>query len=350
MKPIHKIIIISFLIFYFNCNKITDPITVVNEKESISLTYTKAKLDSFLQVDGVWIAGPETTPCKIIEGGWKSYFSRDGNYIAYYKIDVTDNQYYVKLYLHDLINHHNKKLTTIAIDGYPSYIISSIQWSHDDKKLAYSADKSDGVDIYVFNIETNNEERITNTNHSIRPAWSYDDRAITCWTLINDQVYKIATVDADGTDYRLIDINGLVSSPNWLPDGRIIAGIKPGGLANKEDIIIMNTDGSNIIHLTDDHNSFFVDLLDNDHIIVTNYPKSDSLYFDILNIHDKTREHWFKMDGNFSFKLSNQRNLIAYLKNLNFSPTSSLYVKNLITNDEFLLDDNVLDYELSWCD
>jgi Tol biopolymer transport system component len=68
--------------------------------------------------------------------------------------------------------------------------------------------------------------------------WSPDGSRI-AFSLIHDQESVVATMNADGSDRRMLDVPG--SGPKWSPDGTRIAFT-----ASDETIRVMNADGSGI--------------------------------------------------------------------------------------------------------
>jgi len=101
-------------------------------------------------------------------------------------------------------------------------------WSPDGTKIAYSSDKAGTADIYILDLATRAEQRVTKMNDSaeINPAWSRDGK-------------KLAFQKQDGTSYTIDLASGEVKeivragfepgASSWSPNGKTIAmaALKP---------------------------------------------------------------------------------------------------------------------------
>ncbi|HXA66269.1 MAG TPA: amidohydrolase family protein [Bryobacteraceae bacterium] len=78
------------------------------------------------------------------------------------------------------------RLWLMEVGGKPqplmsgSYYKQSPAWSPDGRQIAYSSDKAGTADIYVFDVDTKSERRVTNLADSaeIEPAWAPDGKKI----------------------------------------------------------------------------------------------------------------------------------------------------------------------------
>lgn len=173
------------------------------------------------------------------------------------------------------------------------------KWSPDGTKIVYSLHDYGVGNIYVINADGTGETRLTfNHRYNINPEWSPDGGTIAYMSSISDGFYDIYTIKPDGTDETritkdaysnglsdwspdgskltytynddetnesicFVDINSKIvnclknldwdENPKWSPDGKKIAFIS--NLDGVRNIYLMNTDGSEIIRLTNNNNN-----------------------------------------------------------------------------------------------
>lgn len=153
------------------------------------------------------------------------------------------------IYLSDETGQSRIKIADVTTyDGYPNI-------SPNGKQVAFYGkyDKRKTWSIHVGNIDGSNMQRLTNKKHvwDSAPAWSADGK-----TIIFAREYKNSNGDwqeevwlmkADGTEKRQIKaLKGRAAQ--FMPDGRILFHSKSG----TSQICIANSDGSNVISLTND--------------------------------------------------------------------------------------------------
>ena len=140
-------------------------------------------------------------------------------------------------------------------------------WSPDGRQLAFVSRRHQmygfpgDLAVYVINADGSGLMRLTNSPAPDEwPAWSPDGARIafnrfTCMNLdCTQQGYRaIYTVNVDGSGLtRLTNPVGIGDDewPTWSPDGRQIAFARTAD-STASDIFVMNSDGSNLIRLTD---------------------------------------------------------------------------------------------------
>lgn len=156
------------------------------------------------------------------------------------------------IYLSDETGQSRIKIADVTnYDGYPSV-------SPNGKQVAFYGkyDKRKTWSIHVGNIDGTNMQRLTNTKHvwDSAPAWSADGK-----TIIFSREYKDSSggwqeevwlMNPDGTNQRQVKaIKGRAAQ--FMPDGRILFQSKSG----PSQISIANSDGSDVITLTNDKNN-----------------------------------------------------------------------------------------------
>jgi hypothetical protein len=124
---------------------------------------------------------------------------------------------------------------TVAADGSDlreiplGGIVQDLAWSPDGSALAVTELASPGgdrlgEDIYLVDLETGTETRLTDDGGSSEPAWSPDGRQIAFTSSGQTRLRGLFVMNADGTGReRLTFPDGADGSPTWSPDGRWIA-------------------------------------------------------------------------------------------------------------------------------
>ena len=126
------------------------------------------------------------------------------------------------------------QLWVMDIGGKPQQLTSDKYykedpaWSPDGKRIAYSSDKAGTEDIYVFDLATKTEKRVTTAADSaeVSPAWSPDGRMLA----FQDQSGATYVLDSGtGQKRRIIPAMFAPSKPSWSANGKTIAisALKP---------------------------------------------------------------------------------------------------------------------------
>lgn len=126
------------------------------------------------------------------------------------------------------------KPSPITHDGYYK---TDVAWSHDGSRLAYSSDKAGTMDVYVHDLRSGAETRVTTNDAEaeVSAAWSPDDRSIAfqdhagiTWTveLSSGAVRPVGPVNAAGKPTLVLFAP---SKPSWHRSGKTIAlgALKP---------------------------------------------------------------------------------------------------------------------------
>ncbi len=152
-----------------------------------------------------------------------------------------------EIYLSDETGASRIKVTDFTrSDGYPSI-------SPNGDKLAFYGkyDNRKTWSIHTVNIDGTNMRRLTNKKHvwDSAPSWSADGKTIIFAREYDDPEKgwqeEIWLMNHDGTKLRQIEaLKG--RAPNFLKDGRILFHSK----TEPSQIFIANTDGKNLIQLT----------------------------------------------------------------------------------------------------
>jgi len=237
----------------------------------------------FIRVDGA------NLNCLDIKGNEPDW-SPDGNRLIFHSIRDENSG----LYVTNADGTNIIRLTynsDVELDRHPN-------WSPDGKHIVFTS--IDGF-IYVMNTDGTNTTRLTGVLCNF-PAWSPDGKRIavsgTNAFFINDSsscnISGIYLMDADGSNKTLLTklASGNVRDIAWSPDGKHIAftsnlDAPPTADSFYYDIYLMNSDGTNIIRLTQDGQGGY-DLTwspDGRHIAFSNYNREENkMLIYIMNV------------------------------------------------------------------
>ncbi len=105
-------------------------------------------------------------------------------------------------------------------------------WSPDGRRIAFTGQRGGVTDLYLWDLEQEALERLTDDRHSdLQAAWSPDGRTLafvsdrgpeTDWERLVYSEYRIALMDVESRELRILDLFGNVkhSNPQFTPDGR----------------------------------------------------------------------------------------------------------------------------------
>ena len=124
-------------------------------------------------------------------------------------------------------------------------------WSPAGSQLAFAADRTGDLEIWVMNADGTRPLRLTSSpGNDYRPDWSPDGKKI-AFVSERDGNPELYVMNADGTGQtRLTNEPRRDSDPAWSPDGSRIAFSSERG--TNADIYIMNVDGSGVTRFTND--------------------------------------------------------------------------------------------------
>jgi ABC-type sugar transport system substrate-binding protein len=128
-------------------------------------------------------------------------------------------------------------------------------WSPDGSQIAFVSsrvnDKEGGQFIYVMNADGSNVRQLTQENESKYPDWSHDGSQI---TYTNKGDIYVIKADGSGQSVNMTNSPEEDMQSTWSPDGSKIAWLS--GKNEKWNIMVMNTDGSNVKKLTDNGEAY----------------------------------------------------------------------------------------------
>jgi len=143
----------------------------------IQITYSQVN-DTFQPIDVFdleYVSNPQISP--------------DGNTVLYqrnYKDIMTDNNY-SNIWIINFDGSNNRPITTGNFnDNSPS-------WSNKGDKFIFKSNRAGKSQIYLFNLENNSTQQLTNFNGSIGSiSWSRDDKYLSFSSFVEDDKKKIS--------------------------------------------------------------------------------------------------------------------------------------------------------------
>lgn len=162
--------------------------------------------------DGTWHLAPALSP--------------DGSLVAYFS---EKDFYFVDLYLAD--GHTGKVIRRLLESTYSSnfetyrYISSSSSWSPDGRFLAFAAKRGGKDDLVIVDPHRNRIVRRIqlDLNGALTPAWSPDGNQLV-FVGLDGGLSDLFVINADGTGLRRLTSDKYAEMhPAWSPDGRSIA-------------------------------------------------------------------------------------------------------------------------------
>jgi Tol biopolymer transport system component len=202
-------------------------------------------------------------------GGWTNSWSPDGSRIAFetkstlYVMDADgSNQRRVRDQVGDsglswspdgksIVVPLKGQIAVVNLDGTLQRVLTAAggiepDWSPDGTRIAYAWGHGT-YDIYIVNADGSGEVNVTKSQAiHYRPAWSPDGTKI-AFDSNRSGSFELYVMNANGTSVRRLGIGGRAS---WSPDGAKIAFIKGRPDNEQPNIHVMNADGSNVVHIT----------------------------------------------------------------------------------------------------
>ncbi len=184
---------------------------------------------------------------------WASVWSPDGNRIAFASSDVNSSSYIYVTESHTflyLINRDGSAKTRVIEQEGNIY---SIAWSPSGDQIAFEQNGA----VWVVNPNGSNLLKVADAPiqygldiYTAHPVWSPDEHRIAFAApgVGEEQEPDIFIVNSDGSNLvNITQSQGQDFQPVWSPDGRYLAYI-----SNNWDIYTSAVDGSNAVMLSDD--------------------------------------------------------------------------------------------------
>ncbi|MFC1568801.1 hypothetical protein ACFL4L_01075 [bacterium] len=154
----------------------------------------------------------------IIDGGYVDYYpavSPDGNAIAY----ISNEGYEFALTHLKLYDRQTGQVMQLV-----DRVRSRIAWTPDNKKLVYVRRKENFNDLFIYDINTEKERRISRNLRAKDPSVSPDGSTI-AFVRNKDGSTNLGLMDINGTNIRYLthyNDGTQIYAPSWSPDGKSI--------------------------------------------------------------------------------------------------------------------------------
>jgi len=139
-------------------------------------------------------------------------FSPDDSKVAF----AAEKSGAVNIYVMDLVNHQTRRLTdSISIDTSPSF-------SPDGGQIVFNSDRGGSPQIYVMGAGGGGARRISfGSGRYNAPVWSPDGKLI-AFVKQQGASFSIGVMSPDGSGERILTTSYFADEPVWAPNGRVI--------------------------------------------------------------------------------------------------------------------------------
>jgi dipeptidyl aminopeptidase/acylaminoacyl peptidase len=301
----------------------------------IQITYSQVN-DTFQPIDVFdleYVSNPQISP--------------DGNTVLYqrnYKDIMTDNNY-SNIWIINFDGSNNRPITT------GNYNDNSPSWSNKGDKFIFKSNRGGKSQIYLFNLENNSIQQLTNFNGSIGSiSWSRDDKYLSFSSFVEDDKKRLVEMPKkpkgakwNDPPIEITDLNYKYDNSGFRKPGAIQIFTLPIEGGTPRQITDLNKNASDPQWLSSNTIIFSANLNEDSEL----NPNNSELYS--INLETKVISEITNRNGpDFSARVSYDGNKIAYLgyddKLLGYQQ-NSIYIMNSDgsnpTKLEFNLDRNI---------
>ncbi len=145
-----------------------------------------------------------------------------------------------------IMDYDGKRETRITFNDYIDLMPS---WSHDGEKILYTSYRKGNPDLYIFHLYTGKTELVSSGGVNYRADWSPEDDQIVFTSSKKDENAEIYLKNMKtGHEKRMTFNRSIDTSPCWSPNGQEISFTSDR--SGSPQIYIMDVDGTNVRRIT----------------------------------------------------------------------------------------------------
>lgn len=175
---------------------------------------------------------------------WGPVWSPDGTHIAFH----SDRNGNLDIFILDPETYEIVQVTTSEeADAYAA-------WSPDGTQLVYQCTINEGREVCIIDVTGENLVQLTeNERFDGLPDWSPDGTQIVFASTRDEEKEELYVMQADGSNVRrLTELpNSIDTDPKWSPDGETILFESDAGVGGDFEICLIGADGTGLECLTD---------------------------------------------------------------------------------------------------
>lgn len=238
-------------------------------------------------------------------------WSPDNRWIAF----ASNREGTVNLYLVPPLGGPVRMLAETGFEGLGGEsddALGTQPWAPDGKRLAFSRKRDDQIAVWIIDIESGEETRLTDPEPGQvdgQPCWSFDGERI-AFRRSSAGPMTICVVPAGGGEVRSVHAPGWLASPSWSPDGKsVLYAADVGGISN---LLAVNVSNGVARQLTSSSIDISHGIVGGDgRILYNDFSHQTDLYLQSLD-GSESRRLTFHTETNFAARISPDGERLVY--------------------------------------